>query len=102
VRHEASHASVAVEEGVHPEQPVVSGGGRNEAVDRAEAAVYLAEPSKEARQRPGTDRDVLADLHVSPAQLARHDARPLAGIRVVDPEQVFRQVPAEPPMDEGR
>ena len=49
VRHEASHASIAVEERVHPEQPVVSGGGRDDTVDLAEAAVYLGEPGKEAR-----------------------------------------------------
>ena len=30
--------------------------------------------------------------------LARNDARPLAGVRVVNPEQVFGQVPAETPM----
>jgi len=77
---------------------VVSSGSRNQTVDLAEAAVYLGEPGKEARQRAGTDRDVLADLHVSPAQFARNDAHPLAGVRVVDPEQVFRQLLAEPLM----
>ena len=87
------HPAVAVEEGMDPQQPMVGGRHRDDPIDSTQlgAAVRGLEASEEARHGAGADRHMTSDPHVPRSELARHDAHPLAGVGVVDPEQVVGQ-----------
>ena len=78
---------------------MVGGRGGEDRLGLAEASVHLLEALQEPRHRSGTDGHVPADDHVAPPQLARRNAEPFLGGRVLDPRQILGQRFAEAAMD---
>src|SRR3569623_1835720 len=85
MRHETGNAPISVEEGMHPEQAMVGRSDREQAVQLAETAIDFGKPGEEARQRSGTGRDVLTDLHVALSQFAGDNPHAFARGSVLDP-----------------
>jgi hypothetical protein len=72
---------------------------REDRVGLADAAIDALELGEESRNRTRAHRDVATNAHVAMAELPRHDAQSLTGVRRFDPQQVIRQQLAKPAMD---
>ena len=85
MRHESRHATIAVQKRMHPEQPVVGGGGGDDGFGLAKSSVRILKTLQEAGEGTGTDRDQPAHLHISCAQLPGHDRDSFPGDWVLYP-----------------
>jgi len=75
------------------------GGSAKDRLGLAEPAVHLRESCEKARNGRRADGDIIANPDISLAQLARNNLHTLVCVRVFDPEQVFRQMLAEAPVN---
>jgi hypothetical protein len=64
--HQAGHASVAIQERVNPQQPVVSRCRRKNRFGFSESAVDPLEALQKAHGRARTDGDMLSNLDIAP------------------------------------
>ncbi|MCY4316875.1 MAG: hypothetical protein OXC66_12285 [Roseovarius sp.] len=86
---------VPVEEGVHPEKPVMGTGRSKDRLDPAGKAVGLVHPFEKTRQRARADGNVPPDFDMARAQLAGRNGNFFARLRVLDKEKLWRQEIAE-------
>src|SRR5215472_13836802 len=68
-------------------------------VSSVQMSVDLLKTSQKARHCARTDGNVGSNLHVPVAQFAWNDLQALFGLRVLDPQQIRRQLFAETTMD---
>jgi hypothetical protein len=99
VRHQTGDAAVAAQKGMHPQQPMVRGGYRNDRFRLAGAAVDLCKPLHESGQGSWRDRHMPSDLDIPGASFAGHHAQPFLGERVLHPKEMVGQQLTEAAMD---
>jgi len=90
VGHQTRDAPVSVRKRVYPEQAVMRRRCRNDCLGFAELGIGLFELPQKTGQGAGADRDMLTNLHISPAQSAKDHFLPRVRFRIADPEQLFR------------
>ncbi len=96
MRHQARDTPVAVEERVDPEEAMMHRSDRLDLPDTRQAdAVGFIEPGQESRKGAGWRRPMPTNLDIPLAKAPRNNGKALAGVRVLDPAQFFRQSLAE-------
>ncbi len=97
--HQPRDSTIAIEERVYPQEPMVSRSGGEHQVGLPKASVNISKTMQEARHGTGTDGEMIADSNVPKAQLAGHNTMALLRLRIFHPKQIVRQQFAEAPMD---
>src|ERR1700733_6395426 len=99
MRHQPRHSAVAIHERMNPHQPMMGRGRRDDPIRLSEVAVRVFKAVKETGYGTGANGDVVSNLDIALAPLARHNANSLLACRVFDPKEILRQQFAESLMD---
>jgi hypothetical protein len=87
MRQKPGDTSIAVEERMNPEQPVMRSGDRRDPLDLRQATrcIGIDEPCQKGCDLVTAGRDVPADLNMDTPKLSRDDGQAFTGVGIIDP-----------------